>query len=213
MGKILDAVLNYKPGNAFYIVGMLLVFFGGIVFVQYRTQGEVNLARLVGADTPNNPFWERNPHLENVDFYPKTTLYKLRDRNSGATAVIDLQSLDTAEMKLRPCELAELPQRADYPGADGKVCFGITKPDSGSGHLYIAAVSFTAKAKATQVADFYRALFKARGYRAAAILNDPGRAIVVEAQDESINTVARISVRSSGDTAYGFLAWEKDFRP
>lgn len=211
LGKILDAVLDYKPGTGFYIIGALVLFFGGILTVTYLTEGEINLGRLFGTSQSENPFWGRNPHFEKVDTYTKTSFYEVRDRASGRTAMLDLASLDTAEIKPRPCEMLALPKEIDYPGATDRICYEMNKPDTGSGHLYVGAISFTAKAKSTQVAAFYRAQFVKRGYSVLAIVEDPGRAIVLEAEDKG-NTVARISVGHRGDVAFGFFVWTKDFR-
>ncbi len=126
--------------------------------------------------------------------------------------MLDLAVMLSAQVRALPCDDASgFDPEIIYPGAAGGViCFAIDKPDTGAGDLYTFAAGFTAKAKDSQVAEFYRKLFTDRGKRVT-VVQDSSRGTILEAEDEHENTVARISVRGSSDTAYGVLAWTKEF--
>ncbi len=210
--RFLEKLLFYKPGTAFYIISVLVIFFAMIVLTQYRMTGRVNLRGMVDQGAETKPFWERNPHLEPVDSYPHTSLVVVRDRATGRAAMLDLAVGLSAQVRMVPCEsTGGFSAEVIYTGAGESICFAIDKPDTGAGDMFTHAVSFTANAKDSQVEQFYRNLFTRRGKRITVIQNS-SRAIILEAEDEKHNTVARIAIRGVFDTARGFLAWNNDFR-
>lgn len=209
---MLEKLLNYKPGTAFTIVAVLVLFFGMMLFTRYRMTGRVNLRAMVDHGLENKPFWERNPHLGQIDSYPHTGLVLVRDRPTGRTAMVDLAVGLNAELRPVACEDAGgLRSEMIYSGAEEIICFKIDKPDTGAGTLFTSGISFAAKAKDSQVAQFYRDLFTGRKQRITTIQNSSS-AIILEAENEDQDTTARISIRGSFDTARGFLAWTKGFR-
>ena len=209
---MLQKILEYKPGAAFYMIGGLVLFIAMALFTQYKMKGRVDLAQLIDREADRKPFWDRNTSLEYVDSYPNTSLVMVRDRQTGRTGMLDLAVMLSAQVRALPCDDASgFDPEIIYPGAAGGViCFAIDKPDTGAGDLYTFAAGFTAKAKDSQVAEFYRKLFTDRGKRVT-VVQDSSRGTILEAEDEHENTVARISVRGSSDTAYGVLAWTKEF--
>jgi len=208
---MLQRLLEYRPGTAFYIIGGLILFVAMALFVQYRMTGRVNLQAMIDRGTEFKPFLDRNPHLEFVDSYPNTAMVVVRDRATGRTAMLDLAMIITAEVRAVPCENSrEFSPKMVYTDAGESMCFTINKPDTGAGDLYTHAVSFSAKAKESQVEQFYRDLFTSWGKRVS-VMQDSSSAIILEAEDEDHNTVARISIRGSFDTVQGFLSWTNDF--
>ncbi len=209
---MLEKLLHYKPGPAFTIIVVLVLFFGMIFFTRYRMTGRVNLRGMVDRGLENKPFWEENPHLEPIDSYPHTGLVLVRDRSTARTAMIDLAVGLNAELFPVPCDDAGgLRSEMVYSGAEEIICFRIDKPDTGAGTLFTSGISFAAKAKDSQVEQFYRDLFTNRRQRITTIQNS-SNAIILEAENEDQDTVARISIRGSFDTARGFFAWTKGFR-
>lgn len=208
---MLEKLLNYKPGTAFTIIVVLVLFFGMMLFARYHKTGRVNLRGMVDRGLQNKPFWERNPHLEQLDWYPHTGFVLVRDRPTGRTAMVDLAVGLNAELRPVSCDdSGGLRSEMIYPGAEEIVCFKIDKPDTGAGTLFTSGTSFAAKAKDSQVEQFYRELFASRRKRISVIQNS-SEAIILEAENEDQDTVARISIRGSFDTARGFLAWTKGF--
>jgi hypothetical protein len=212
MNRFLTAIAEYKWGTWSTVIATFLVFICAILLFQWKTQGRVDPLAMVNRSDPTlKSFLDGNPRWEYVDHHSRTSLYTIRERESGKTSMIDLAVLSSAETKARPCDAAALPQDdAQYPAAAGTACFEIVKPQD-SGDPFVAAISFTAQAKSRQVADFYRNLFATRGCTVTAI-QDSSSATILEAEDSKRNTVARISIRSSFDTSYAFLAWTRDFR-
>src|SRR5437660_1699380 len=140
---MLEKLLNYKPGAAFTIIVVLVLFFGMVLFTRYRLTGRVNLRGMVDRGLGNKPFWERNPHLEQVDSYPHTSLVLVRDRPTGRTAMVDLAVGLNAELHPVACDGADgLPSEMIYSGAEEIICFKIDKPDTGAGTLFTAGISF-----------------------------------------------------------------------
>jgi hypothetical protein len=209
--RFLERLLYYRPGSAFYIISVLAIFLGMIVITRYLKTGHVNFKAMVDRGSETKPFWDRNPHLELVDSYPHTALVVVRDRPTGGTAMLDLAVGMNAQVRPVSCEDSRgFRPEMIYTVAGETMCFAIDKPDTGAGDAFIYAASFSAEAKDTQVEQFYRTLFTSRGKRVTVIQNS-SQAIILEAEDEKHNTVARISIRGSFDTARGFLAWTNDF--
>jgi hypothetical protein len=188
---------------------VLVLFFGMIVITRYRMTGHVSLRAMIDRGAESQPFWERNPHLEPVDSYPHTGLVLVRDRPTGRTAMVDLAVVVSAKVSPVSCgDFGGMRPEMVYTGAEEIVCFTIDKPDTGAGTLFTSGASFVAKAKDSQVEQFYRNLFTSHGKRVSVVQNSSS-AIILEAEDEDRDTVARISIRGSFDTARGFLAWTK----
>jgi hypothetical protein len=210
--KFLEKLLYYRPGSAFIIISVLVIFFGMIVVTRYLKTGRVNLKAMVDQGSETKPFWDRNPHLELVDSYPHTALVVVRDRPTGRTAMLDLAVGMNAQVRAVSCEDSRgFRPEMIYTGATGTVCFAIDKPDTGAGDLFTYAAGFSARAKDTQVEQFYRTLFTSRG-NGVTVIQNSSQAIILEAENEKHDTVARISIRGAFDTAQGFLAWTTDFR-
>lgn len=208
---MLQRLLEYKPGAAFYIIGGLLLFFAMAVFAQYRMKGRVDLRAMFDRTSEFKPFFDQNPHLEFVDYYPHTAFVVVRDRATGTTAMLDLAELMTAQVHATTCEEGRsFSPNLIYSGATQSACFVIDKPDTGTGFLYTFGVSFSANAKQSQVEQFYRALFTKQGKKIS-VITDSSEGLVLEAENEDEDTVARVSIRSSFDTVQGFLSWTKDF--
>jgi|SRR5579883_1046765 len=204
-------LLNYKPGSAFYIGVVLVLFFGTVFTMQYRTTGHVSLRDMVDRDAELKPFWDRNPQLELVDSYPHTSLVVVRDRSTNRTAMLDLAVGLDAQVRPLPCEHASGFSADIIPrNAGERVCWIIDKPDTGAGDSFSYAASFSAKAKDSEIEQFYRNLFASRGDRVT-VMQNSSRAIILEAENEDHDTVARISIRGIFDTSQGFLAWTKNF--
>jgi hypothetical protein len=209
--SLLDRLLQYKPGSVFYIIIVLVLFFGMIVITRYRMTGHVNLRGMIDRGTESQPFWERNLHLEPVDSYPRTGLVVVRERSTGRTAMVDVAVGLNAQVLPVSCgAVARFRSEMIFSGAEELVCFTIDKPDTGAGTLFISAASFVAKVKDSQVEQFYRNLFTSHGKRVTVVQNSSS-AIILEAEDEDRDTVARISIRGSFDTAQVFLAWTTKF--
>jgi hypothetical protein len=210
--SFLERLLHYKPGAAFYIIGVTAVFFAMILITRYHATGHLNLGSMIDRGTETKPFWERNPQLELVDSYPHTGLVIVRDRATGRTAMLDLAVGLTAQLRTVSCDdSGGFRSELIYAGAEEIVCFTIDKPDTGAGTLFTSGASFRAKDKDSQVEQFYRNLLTSHGKRIT-VVQSSSRAIILEAENENRDTVARISIRGEFDTARGFLAWTKDFR-
>ncbi|HEV2988222.1 MAG TPA: hypothetical protein VG759_07265 [Candidatus Angelobacter sp.] len=210
--SFLERLLNYKPSAAFYIIGILAIFFAMVVITRYRATGRVNLGAMINRGTETTPFWKRNPNLELVDSYPHTSLVMVRDRATGRTAMLDLAVGLTAQLRTVSCDdSGGFRSELINAGAEEIVCFTIDKPDTGAGTLFTSGVSFRAKDKDSQVEHFYRSLLTSQGKRVT-VVQSSSQAIIMEAENENRDTVARISIRGEFDTARGFLAWTKDFR-
>ncbi|MGH8540266.1 MAG: hypothetical protein ACRETW_07155 [Stenotrophobium sp.] len=209
---LLRKILGYKPGSAFYIAGILVLFFGSVLWNQYRATGRLNPWPMIDRGTEQKIFWDKNPQLEYVNWYHRTGLVMARDRASGRTGMLDMFVVGNAQVHPRPCggQQGAIPA-AIYPGAGDMTCYAIEKPDTGAGTAFAYAVSFSAKAKDSQMSQFYRDLFGSRGKQVSVIQND-SFAVILEAEDAHEDTVARIAIRSSFDTAYGFLAWTSEFQ-
>ena len=208
---MLQRLLEYRPGSAFYIIGGLLLFFAMALFVQYKKTGHANLWAMVDRGGELKPFWDRNPHLELADSYPNTSLVVVRDRATDRTAMLDLAGIATAEVHPTTCEdTRSFSPELIYTAASQSVCFAINKPDTGAGVPYTHGASFSAQAKESQVEQFYRDLFAKKGKRVSVVKNSSW-GIILEAEDEKEDTVARISIRGSFDTTQGFLSWTDGF--
>ena len=212
MNRILLAIGNYKWGTGSSVIAAFVVFLGGIFITQYVTKGRIDLMAMVNRSSGINLVLEANPGWEYFENHSRTTLYSIRERSSGNTALIDLAVLTSAQMKARACDAAALPPHgAQFAGAAaGMVCFQIVKPKD-SESPYVSAVSFTAKAKKSEVAYFYRTLFANEGFRISG-LQDSVHFTILDVEDKRHNTVARVSMRSAFDTSYVFIAWTADFR-
>ena len=193
-------ILDYKPGNAFYIVGGLVLFVGMVLFAQYKMNGSIDLRALV--DTPADPFWARTPELEKVDSFPHTSLAMVRERKSGASGMLDVAVVNSSQVKVQPCGAVPLA----YPGGTNTLCLAIVHPDNGSGDGWTGSASFSARAKESAVVEFYRELFDSRGFNVTEIQNS-SRGVILEAEDARRSTVARVAIRGSFDTVHGFIAW------
>jgi hypothetical protein len=210
--SLLDRLLHYKPGAAFTIVSVVAIFLATIFIARYRATGRIDLKGMIDQGTESKPFWEANPHLELVDSYPHTGLVVVRDRSTGRTAMLDLAIGLNAQVRAVSCgDLAGFHSEMIFSGAEEIVCFTIDKPDTGAGTLFTSGVSFVAKVKDSQVEQFYRELFTSHGKRVSVVQNS-SRATILEAEDEDRDTVARISIRGSFDSARGFVAWTRKFR-
>jgi hypothetical protein len=209
---MLQRILEYRPGSAFYIIGGVLLLVGMALFVQYKKTGRVNLAKMIDRGSDFQPFFDQNPHLELSDSYPNTSFVVVRDRATSKTAMLDLAPILTAEVRPTTCEdTRSFSPNLIYTGATESSCFTIHKPDTGAGVLYTYGASFAAQAKDSEVEQFYRNLFIKTGKRISVVKNS-SEGIILEAEDEKENTVARVSIRGSFDSSRGFLAWTDEFR-
>ena len=209
---MLEKLLEYKPGAAFYIIGGVLLLVAMALFVQYKKTGRVNLWAMIDRGSDLKPFFDRNPHLELVDSYSNTAFVIVRDRATGKTAMLDLTAILEAEVRPTTCEdTRSFSPTLIYTGASESTCFAIHKPDTGAGVNYTYGASFAVNAKDTQLERFYRSLFTKKGMHISLIENS-SEAIILEAENEKEDTVARISIRGSFDTSQGFLAWTDEFR-
>ena len=208
MSGLIWRLLHYKPGAASYIVGGLLLAVSMALFTQYKMKGRVDVVSLIDRDADRKPFWDRNPRFEYVDSFPRTSFLIVKDRQTGRTAMVDAVVVINTELRPAACD-SKVAFKL-LPGATDIVCFEIIKPDTGVGIAYVGAVSFQAKAKDSQVAQFYRDLFLKHGNKVSPIKNSSW-GVILEAEDKTGETVARISTRSPFDTAQAFFAWTKDF--
>jgi len=205
-GRLFWWILEFKPGSAFWIVSLLLLFIGMAVFTQYQMTGKVNVSEMINRDVHRQYFWDRNPDIEYRDSFPNTSLVMVRDRQSGLTAMLDMAVVQSARIRASACtEPLPISDSERPPGATGILCFAIEKPDTGAGDRYIFASAWSAKGKQSQVGQFYRELFGARGLNVTRI-QDSSRATILEAEDEHHDTVARVSIRASFDISQIFLA-------
>ena len=211
MRSLLRFLLFYKPSRAASIIACLITFLVMVFVTQYRMKGRIDLAKMVDTGSEMQPFWQRNPRLQFVDSFPNTSFVMVKDSQTGVSAMLDSAVVINAEVHPRACDGEGAPRSAIPPGATGRACFRIVKPDTGAGDAYTGAVSFRLREKDAQVAQFYRALFLSAGDKITTI-RDSSRGIVLEAEDTRGNTVARIAIRSSFDTATAFLAWTPEFQ-
>jgi hypothetical protein len=207
VGRWLRFLLFYKPGTAFYVIGGLLLFVSVALFTQYKKEGSVDIGKMFGQDPYLEAFWQRNPRLKYVESLRNSSLVIVKDTQTGLSSMLDLGVVINAEVRPRACagESALLAR-----SATNLVCFQVVKPDTGAGDSYTDAVSFVMKAKDAEVAQFYRELFLSRQDKVTTIRNS-SRGIVLEAENQSGNTVARIAVRSSFEMVDSFLAWNGEF--
>jgi hypothetical protein len=191
-----------KSGPLFWIVTtLLLLFLGMAVWTQYKTKDAADM----------RPFWDRNPGLEHTDSYPNTSLVMARERQSGQTAMLDLFVVSSAQVEVVSCEESgAFPQASLFPGATDVVCFAIHKPDTGAGTAFAYGASFLAKAKDSEVGQFFRDLFNRRGL-AWGYMQNSSEAVILQAENRRRNTVARVSIRGTFDTARAFFAVTDDF--
>src|SRR5207253_1176718 len=105
------------------VIATFVVFIGAILVFQWKTQGSVDPLAMVNTSDPAlKSFLDGNARWEYVDHHSRTSLYAIRDRESGKSAMIDLAVLSSGETKARPCDAAALPQSdAQYPAAAGTV--------------------------------------------------------------------------------------------
>jgi hypothetical protein len=166
----------------------------------------VDLVSLVDRGAYLKPFWDRNPRLQYVDSFPDTSFVIVKDSQTGQSGMLDTAVVINAKVQPANCD-----GKGTVPAdATDAVCFEIAKPDTGAGVSYIGAVRVQVKAKDTDVARFYRKLFASRGDKVNPIKNSSW-GIISEAEDQSGNTVARVSIRGSFAAARVFFAWTKDF--
>lgn len=207
MVRWLRFLLFYRPGTAFYVVGGSLLFVFIALFTQYEKEGSVDIGKMFGHDSYQEAFWQRNPRLQYLESDRNYSLVMIKDKQTGLSSMLDMGVVIDAEVRPGACSggNAGMP-----PGSTNPVCFQIIKPDTGAGDSYTDAVSFVVKAKDADVAQFYRDLFLSRQDKVTTIRNS-SRGIVLEAENQRGNTVARIAVRSSFEMATSFLAWNQEF--
>ena len=125
--------------------------------------------------------------------------------------MLDLFVVSSAQVEVVSCEESgAVPQASLYPGATDVVCFAIHKPDTGAGTAFAYGASFAAKAKDSEVGQFYRDLFTKRGL-ASGYMQNSSRAVILEAEDRHRDTVARVAIRGTFDTARAFFAVTDEF--
>jgi hypothetical protein len=207
VSRWLRFLLFYKPGTAFYVIGGSLLFVSVVLITQYKKEGSVDIGKMFGKDPFMEAFWQRNPRLKYVESLRNSSLVKVKDTQTGLSSMLDMSVVINAEVRTTACsgESAVLPH-----GATNLVCFQVVKPDTGAGDSYTDAVSFVMKAKDAEVAQFFRELFLSRQDKVTTIRNS-SRGIVLEAENQRGNTVARIAVKSSFEMVDSFLAWNGEF--
>jgi hypothetical protein len=199
------ALLNFKPGTGSYIIGGLFLFICIALAAQYFGAGHGDVESMIDQSADHQEFWVRNPHLGYLDSYRGTSLFLARERENGRASILDLAVVSNAEARLQPCdEQIGAAASLAFPGAAEAVCFSHIKPNQSS-PLYRTAVSFRAKGKAGQVANYYQKLFRGLGKKTT-VVQDSSQAIVLQAEDGNQNTVARVAIHGSSDIAYVFLA-------
>jgi hypothetical protein len=186
----------------FWVGGGLLVFLGMVVVTQHEMTGRIDVGEMVNRDAGFSEFRRRNSSLEPIDTFSRTSLFVARDRSTGRRAMLDMAVVVNARVEVTSCTE---PPLTLHPGAGDVVCFTIQDA------AFVSAASFTVKARDSQVGQFYRDLFRARGLRVS-VIQDSSRAVILEAEDEHSNTLARVSIRGSFDTARAFFAVTGDFR-
>jgi len=203
--QVIAEFLHFRPGTGTYIIGGFLLFLCMVLGSQYLSTGRVDFESMVDSGTGYKEFWVRNPKLEYLDSYSRTSLFLARERENGHVAMLDLTVVSNAEVRPQPCDnqIGGAGSLA-YPQASQTACFTLIKPN-GSSPAYRTAVSFVAKAKDSEIAKYYTDLFRGMKKKTN-VVQDSSRAIVLEAEDGDQNTVVRVSIRSSFDTVYGFLA-------
>jgi hypothetical protein len=203
--RVFAGLLSFKPGAGTYIGGGLALFLCMIVGGQYFSTGQIDIKSMVDSGPNLKDFFVRNPRLKFVDSYPRTSLIQVRDNETGRHFILDIAVVRDAEVRPEPCEdHAGAAGTLAYPPASEITCFGLILPNTAS-PAYRSAASFKANAKDGKVAQYYQEVFRGLGKKPT-VIQDSSRAIILEAEDGDQNTVARVAIRGSFDTAYGFLA-------
>src|SRR5258708_36232680 len=128
---MLQKILEYKPGAAFYIIGGLVLFIAMALFTQYKMKGRVDLAQLIDREADRKPFWDRNTSLEYVDSYPNKSLVMVCDQQTAQTGMLDLSDMLIIQVRPLTHRLAfGFYPEIIYPcAAGGVICFAIDMPD------------------------------------------------------------------------------------
>jgi hypothetical protein len=198
-------VLAFRPGTGTFVGGGLALFLCMILAGQYFSTGRLDVSQMVNGGLDLHDFWIRNPQLKFVDSYPRTSLIQVRDVETGSRFLLDAAVVRNAEVRPQPCEdhVGDAATLA-YPNSQEVICFGLILPNSAT-PAYRSAVSFKVKAKDSQLQKYYQDLFRGLGKKIDPVI-ESSRAVILEAEDGIGNTFGRVSLRSSFDTSYGFLA-------
>jgi len=198
-------LLAFKPGTGTYLSGLSALSVCAILAGQYFSTGRLDVKQMVDGGMDLTDFWIRNPHIKFVDSYPRTSLIHVRDTQTGRHFILDAAVVKNAEVRPEPCEdhVGDAATLA-YPDSLEVTCFGLILPNSAR-PAYRSAISFKVKAKDRQVAKYYRDVFRGLGKQIDPVI-DSSRAVILEAEDGIGDTFGRVSIRSSLDTSYGFLA-------
>lgn len=217
MLKLLLRVLAaLYESNLAWIVGCLLVFLGGALFVAYRTTGETNIKELFMGMIFGDPavrakqkeFWDRNPNLEFVRNYSQRNLTEVRVRDaSSRIALLDRSILSDVRVQTSPCEGARTFAPAEiFSGATNMVCFTLEKPHDPDGeYMYRFAASFVAPGKPIPVGNFYDRFLRSRGMQVS-VLRDDIDGQTLEGERPGVGAMLRVVTRSWAGTTYVFLA-------
>jgi hypothetical protein len=202
--RIAADLLRFKPGTGTYVGGGFLLFLCMAVGGRYFSTGRLDATQMVDSGLDLNAFWVRNPQLKFVDSYPRTSLIMARHFESGRRFILDAAAVKNAEVRPQPCDehVGDAGTLA-YPQSEEVTCFGLILPHSAT-PAYRSAVSFKVKAKESQVTKYYQDLFRGLGKKVDPVVTST-RATIFEAEDGIGNTFARVSIRGSFDTSYGFL--------
>jgi len=207
----------FQSGLA-WCLGGLVFFIGGALFVASQQSGETNIKELLMglvdedsvARAKQKEFWDRNPNLEFIRRYNRTSMTEVRVRDSSSQiAVLDREILDGVRIQTSSCEGTRMFTPAEiYPGATDLVCFTLEKPnDAGGDYQYRFAASFSAPAKATPVGAFYQELIRARGMHVRTLDNGIDlQTVEGEGPEPGFVTVVRVAILSFGRTTSLFLA-------
>ena len=198
-------LLAFRPGTGTYVGGGFVLFLCMIFGEQYFSTGRLDVNQMVDGGLDLHDFWIRNPRLKFVDSYPRTSLVQVRDVETGRRFLLDAAVVRNAEVRPQPCEehVGDAATLA-YPDSLEVTCFGLILPNSAN-PAYRSAVSFKVKAKDSQVRKYYQDLFRGLGKKMSPIL-ESSRGVILDAEDGIGETFGRVSIRSSFDTSYGFLA-------
>lgn len=207
---LLSRGLRFRPGSACYIVGGVLLAAAMVLFTQYKMKGRIDISALVDRDAAMKPFWHDNPRFQYVDSFPRTSFLVVKDKQTGMTSMLDTTVVINAEVRPVPCSAAAPGSSILPPNTTDLACFLVVKPYTGAGVPYVRGVSFRSPVKDVEVARFYRSLFQARGSKITTILNSSS-GIILEAENDRGDTLARVSTRSPFDAASTFVAWTQDF--
>jgi hypothetical protein len=210
MQRLLLRLLQFRPGAAAYILGGIVLFSAMALFTQYKVKGRIDVPALVDRDARLQPFWQRNPRLQYLDSFPRSSLLMVRDTQTGMSAMLDSAVVINAEVRPTSCPTADGLAALLPPRSANLVCFQLIKPDTGAGVSYTRALSFQAKEKDVDVAQFYRALFQSRGNKVTTIV-ESSRGIILEAENARGDALARVATRSPFNTATAFFAWTQEF--